>query len=131
MFTESHESFVFNSSIGIHAVSAEGIILYANLFELEMLGYTEDEYVGHHVCEFQLDKLCLDDMMTRLGRFENLNNYPARVRAKQGIKYMLYNSSVYEVDGTFMHTRCYASEIERAIYDIFVQRSPYSQKSKQ
>ena len=129
MFTESHESFIFNSSIGIHAISPEGIILYANLFELDMLGYQEHEYVGHHVSEFQLDAEHLDDMLTRLENSQCLKNYPARVKAKHGIKYLLYNSSAYLRGGVFEHTRCYANEIDREIYDIYTKRSGYLNQS--
>ena len=119
MFTENPEDFIYNSSIGIHAVSPEGIIVYANECELEVLGYTESEYVGHHVSEFQIDNDCLTDMMTRLGRFENLKNYPARVQGKNGFKYIVYNSNVFEEDGEFKHTRCYGTEVEQVIYDVF------------
>ena len=119
MLTENPEDFINNSSIGIHAVSQEGIIVYANQCELEVLGYTEDEYCGHHVSEFQIDKSCLSDMMERLSRFEKLKNYPARVQGKTGLKYIIYNSSVYEEDGVFKHTRCYGTEVEEFIYDVF------------
>jgi PAS domain S-box-containing protein len=119
MFTETPEEFIDNSSIGIHAVSPEGIIIYANKCELEVLGYSKDEYVGHYVSEFQMDKECISDMMVRLSRFENLKNYPARVQGKNGIKYIIYNSSVYEEDGVFKHTRCYGTEVEKFIYDVF------------
>ena len=121
MFTENPEDFIENSSIGIHAVSAEGIIVYANLCELEVLGYTKDEYIGHHVSEFQIDKSSLSDMMKRLSRFELLKNYPARVQGKMGIKYVIYNSSVYEETGEFKHTRCYGTEVEKFIYDAFLK----------
>ena len=119
MFTETPEEFIDNSSIGIHAVTAEGIIIYANMCELEVLGYTRSQYVGHHVSEFQIDEPCLSDMMMRLGRLEILKNYPARVQGKDDIKYIIYNSSVYEDDGKFQHTRCYGTEVEKVIYDVF------------
>lgn len=120
MFTETPEEFIHNSSLGIHAVSPDGIIIYANMCELEVLGYSKDQYVGHHVSEFQIDEDCLTDMMARLGRFELLKNYPARVQGKNGIKYIIYNSSVYEVDGVFQHTRCYGTEVEEVIYDVYL-----------
>jgi len=126
MFTESPVEFIHNSSIGIHAVSAEGIILYANKCELEVLGYTEEEYVGHHVSEFQVDEHCLSDMLTRLGNLENLNNYPARVQGKGSIKYIIYNSSVYEENGEFKHTRCYGTEVDKIIYDVFLKHFKFS-----
>jgi len=126
MFTETPEEFIDNSSIGIHAVSAEGIILYANLCELEVLGYTRNQYVGHHVSEFQLDETCLSDMMMRLSRLEKLKNYPARVQGKGCIKYIIYNSSVYEEDGEFRHTRCYGTEVEKVIYDVFLKHNDFT-----
>ncbi len=120
MFAENPQEFINNSSIGVHAVSAEGIVVYANQFELELLGYQESEYIGHHVSEFQIAPDNLVGMMERLGRFEILKNFPAKVKAKSGVKYIIYNSSVYRIDGEFVHTRCYGTEVEEIIYDVFV-----------
>jgi len=119
MFTEKAEDFIYNSSIGIHVVTAEGIIIYANECELAVLGYDKSEYVGHHVSEFQIDKDCLSDMVMRLSRFDKLKNYPARVQGKSDIKYIIYNSSVYEKNGEFKHTRCYGTEVDKSIYEVF------------
>ena len=121
MFTENPEDFIYNSSIGVHAVSPEGMIIYANECELEVLGYEKDEYVGHHVSEYQIDSNCLADMMERLSRFDVLKNYPARVQGKVDIKYIIYNSSVYEENGEFKHTRCYGTEVEKNIYEVLVK----------
>lgn len=121
MFTENPEDFIYHSSIGIHAVSPEGVIVYANECELDVLGYDKNEYIGHHVSEFQMDNGCLADMMDRLGRFETLKNYPARVQGKGEVKYIIYNSSVYEENGEFQHTRCYGTEVDKVIYDAFLK----------
>jgi hypothetical protein len=126
MFTESPQEFIDNSSIGIHAVSPKGIIIYANLCELNVLGYTKSQYVGHHVSEFQIDGDCLSEMMLRLGRLETLSNFPARVQGKDGIKYIIYNSSVYDENGEFKHTRCYGTEVEKFIYDAFMKHFNFS-----
>ena len=128
MFSENPEDFIQNSSIGIHAVSPEGIVVYANACELEVLGYDKEEYVGHHVDEFQLDKSCLSDMMDKLSRFESLKNYPAKVQGKNGIKYIVYNSSVFEENNEFIHTRCYGTEIEKVVYDIYMD--PYRENKQ-
>ncbi|MEH6594451.1 MAG: PAS domain-containing protein [Colwellia polaris] len=125
MFTENPEDFINNSSIGIHVVSTKGIIVYANECELDVLGYKKSEYVGHHVSEFQIDSVCLSDMMTRLKRFEMLKNYPAKVQGKSEIKYIIYNSSVYEENNEFLHTRCYGTEVDKVIYDVFVKHCDY------
>jgi len=108
--------FIENSNIGIHAVSPEGIIKYANQHELDVLGYTEEEYVGHHVSEFQFDKSCLEVMMNKLSKFEPFTNFPAMVYGKDKIKFILYSSSVYEEQGEFIHTRCFGNEISENVY---------------
>ena len=122
MNKENSSNFINNSSIGIHAVSADGIIEYANQCELDTLGYKSHEYVGQHVSNFQLDGTTLEDMMARLGKFETLQNYPAKVQGKEGIKYILYNSNVYIENNKFVHTRCFGSEVDEGVYNIFYKR---------
>lgn len=116
MLIENAGDFIQNSNIGIHTVSPDGIIKYANEHELKVLGYTEDEYVGHHVSEFQFDKSCLEQMMMKLAKFEPFTNFPAMVYGKHKIKYILYNSSVYGQNGEFIHTRCFGNEISESVY---------------
>ncbi len=113
---ENAVDFIENANIGIHTVSPEGIIKYANEHELKVLGYTEEEYVGHHVSEFQFDKSCLEQMMIKLAKFEPFSNFPAMVCGKQKMKYILYNSSVYVEDGEFVHTRCFGNEVSENVY---------------
>src|SRR5829696_5443463 len=40
--------FFENGPVGLHWVGTDGRILRANQTELDILGYTRDEYVGHH-----------------------------------------------------------------------------------
>ena len=49
-----------------------------------MLGYKADEYVGRNIAEFHVDKAAIDDILKRLLRQEEINQYPARLRAKDG-----------------------------------------------
>jgi len=115
---ENSLDFIENANIGIHTVSPEGIIQYANEHELSVLGYTKEEYVGHHVSEFQFDRSCLDQMMTKLANLESFSNFPAMVKGKHKIKYLLYTSSVYINDGEFIHTRCFGNEISQNVYHV-------------
>ncbi|WP_435893710.1 PAS domain-containing protein [Oceaniferula spumae] len=129
MFSENPVDFLKSSSIGIHAVSKDGTIIYANDHELKMLGYQPDEYVGHHVSEFQIESPSLEDMMTKLNKFEVLENYPAVVQAKNGLKYILYNTSVYHANGEFIHTRCYGTEIDASVYEFFKKAASTSNEA--
>lgn len=73
-----------NAPTAIHWVGADGTILRANDVELNALGYARDEYVGHHIAEFHVDRPVIDDILRRLAKGETLRDYGARMRAKDG-----------------------------------------------
>ena len=50
------QDYVDNAVIGLHWVDGNGIILWANKAEMDMLGYTAEEYIGHHISEFHADR---------------------------------------------------------------------------
>ena len=64
--------FVENANVAMHRVGPDGVILWANRTELEMLGFSRDEYVGHHIAEFHADRAVVDDILEKLGRAEKL-----------------------------------------------------------
>jgi PAS domain S-box-containing protein len=104
--------FLENATEGLHWLGPDGIILWANRAELELLGYSRTEYVGHHVSEFHADAVVAADMLARLANDETLQGYEARMRAKDGsIKHVVVNSSVYREDGRFVHSRCFIRDI--------------------
>ena len=98
-----------NGVVGLHWVSADGIILWANRADDEPLGSTREEWVGHHAAEFHADHAALADMFQRLAKGETIYNYPARLRHKDGsVQHVLIASSVWFDDaGNFVHTRCF------------------------
>jgi PAS domain S-box-containing protein len=101
------EDFFENSVVGLHIVSGDGIILRANKAELDMLGYTAEEYVGRHIAEFHADAPIIGDILQRLSCGEKLHQYPARLRAKDGsIKRVLITSNGRFEEGRFVNTRC-------------------------
>lgn len=104
--------FVENAPLGLHRVGPDGTILWANREELDMLGYTQSEYVGRQIHEFHVDRHVIDDILARLSRYERLHNYEARLRAKDGsIRHVLISSNVYAPEGKFVHTRCFTRDI--------------------
>ena len=91
---------------------ADGTILWVNQAELDLLGYTREEYVGHHIEEFHADQDVIRDILTRLTRNETLHGYEARLRGKDGsIKYVLISANVRHENGEFIHTRCFTRDI--------------------
>ena len=97
---------------GLHWVGPDGTILWANQTELDLLGYTRDEYVGHPIAEFHVDAPVIEDILARLTRGETLLNYEARLRHSDGsIRHVLINSNVRWRDGEFVHTRCFTRDV--------------------
>ena len=81
-----------------------GIIIRVNQAELDLLGYSREEYFGHHINEFHVDPQVSADILRRLKDGELLRDYEARLRCKDNsIKYVRINSSGYWEDGRFCH----------------------------
>lgn len=108
----SLQDFVETSAIGLHWVGPDGIILWANPADHELLGYAHDEYVGMDIRRFHADSEVIADILARLTRGERITEYPARLLAKDGsIRHVLIDSSVRWEDGKFLHTRCFTRDV--------------------
>jgi PAS domain S-box-containing protein len=109
---EELTDFIENSAVGLHWVGPDGLILWANKAELELLGYTREEYIGHHIAEFHADSEVIEDILGRLSRDETLHSYEARLRCKDGsLRHVLISSNVRRQSGEFVHTRCFTRDI--------------------
>jgi PAS domain S-box-containing protein len=109
---EELTDFFENATVGLHWVAADGEILRANRAELEMLGYSREEYVGRRISDFHADEMVICEILDRLRAGESLVNYPARLKCKDGsIKEVLIDSSVMWRNGKFIHTRCFTRDV--------------------
>lgn len=102
--------FFQNAPIALHWLSGEGIVLWANQRELDVLGYTAEEYIGQPIMKFCPDEeeLVLE-IFKQLGGGNTIKDVPVRFRAKDGrIVDLLIDSNVkYDSYGNFAHTRCF------------------------
>ncbi len=104
--------FLENANVGLHWVGPDGILLWANRAELELLGYTREEYFGRHIAEFHADRPVIDDILRRLLDKEDLRENEARLICKDGsIRHVLINSSGLWEGGVFLHSRCFTHDI--------------------
>jgi len=104
--------FFENASVGLHWVSGDGTILRANQAELDLLGYSREEYVGSKVMDFHQDRELIEDILERLRAGEVVRDYEARLICKDGsIKIVRIDSSAYFEDGKFVHSRCFTRDI--------------------
>ena len=115
--------FIETSTIGLHWVGAAGTILWVNQAELDLLGYSKEEYVGRNIAEFHADASVINDILGRLNRGETLRDYSARLRHRDGsIRHVLINSSVLFEDGKFVHTRCFTRDVTSTRQEQHVNR---------
>src|SRR5215813_6151826 len=107
-----NDDFLENAVLAMHSVAPDGTILWANKAELNLLGYTPEEYVGHHISEFHTDPEAIDDILGHLAAHEELQGYKARLQCKDGtIRYVRIHSNTIMENGTFVHTRCFTIDI--------------------
>jgi two-component system NtrC family sensor kinase len=104
--------FFDHAPMALHWVGPDGIILRVNEAELRLLGYTRDEYLGHHIAEFHADQHVIADILRRLQAGEEIQDCEARLIGKDGtIKHVLLNANVLWEQGQFIHTRCFTRDI--------------------
>lgn len=106
--------FVESAAVAMHSVAADGTILWANQAELDLVGYSRDEYVGCNISRFHADATVIADIMRRLTSGETLRSYPARLRSKDGsLRSVLIDSSALFEGGKFVRTRCITRDVTR------------------
>jgi PAS domain S-box-containing protein len=109
----------------MHWLNGDGTVLWANQTELNVLGYTAEEYIGKPIMNFCPDeKELVLEIFKQLGSGNSIADVPVRFRTKDGrIVHLLIDSNVaYNLDGSFGHTRCFIrDDTARKIRDARVQ----------
>lgn len=100
--------------VGIHWVNPEGKILRVNQFELDMLGYSRDEFTGRNITYFHVDEDSIDDILNKVRSGVDLHDYEARMKSKDGsIRHVLLQSDVHRENGKHIHTRFFVRDITK------------------
>jgi PAS domain S-box-containing protein len=81
---EMHADIAERAPAGLLQLDADGVIQWANLAELELLGYARDECVGKNVASFYADESEGVKVLERLARGETLRDYRTKLRARDG-----------------------------------------------
>lgn len=110
--SEDLQGFIDGASAGIHSVDASGTIIYANKAEMELLGYSKEEYLGRNIFEFHADKAAITNIFDLLHQNHTVNDHPAKLLCKDGsTRDVLINSSAHFENGHFAYTRCFTRDI--------------------
>ncbi|HMG76598.1 MAG TPA: PAS domain S-box protein [Pyrinomonadaceae bacterium] len=109
---EELTDFIENAAVAMQWIDPEGIILWANQAQWEMLGHTKEETIGHNISEFHVDQAAAQSIIQRLANRETLRDHEARLRGKDGsIREVLISTNVFSRSGKFVHTRCFTRDI--------------------
>lgn len=108
----SFEEFFENAPLGLSSIGPDGRILRANRAELAMLGYTQAEYIGHHISEFHINPDIVHDLLTRLISRGAVREYEARLRCRNGmVKDVLIAANGLWEMGRLRHFQCFTFDI--------------------
>jgi PAS domain S-box-containing protein len=109
---ESLTDIAEKAPVGLLQVGADGIIQWANLAELSLLGYARQEYVGRKAVEFYAEESEGIGVLDRLRRGETLRDYQTKLRARDGsLRDVLISSSADIEDGRFLRARLHTRDI--------------------
>lgn len=113
--TADLRDFVETAEVGLHWVTADGTIRWANPADYEPLGYTAEEYVGHNITEFHADADVIDEILRRLSAGQKLRDFEARLLCKDGStrKVLITSSVKFDDAKNFLHTRCFTVDATR------------------
>jgi len=127
------QDYVNNANVGLHWVDGNGIIKWANKAELDMLGYPEKEYIGHHISEFHVSQDKIKDILTQLRDNKTLDQYESELRAKDGsIKTVRISSSVFREEDKFIHTRCFTIDVseQKRLFQALTEKAIFESEEK-
>jgi len=101
-----------NAPEGVQQTGPDQRILWANKAALKLFGYTAEEYVGHQLSEFHVQRRTVDEFWARLMRREEVCDFSAELRCKDGsTKHVLMNSNGRWEDGRFVHSRSFLRDV--------------------
>jgi PAS domain S-box-containing protein len=104
--------FMQNALIGIHWVDKDGIVVWANTAELDMLGYEAEEYIGRSLHDFHVDRSAAGCAFGKLLNDEPVIGFEAQMIRKDGsICDVSIDSNALFKDGKFIHARCFTRDI--------------------
>ena len=73
-----------DAPVAIHRIDAAGTIRWANRAELDLRGYSAEDYVGRPLSAYHVDPDVLADLLDRLIRGETVREREVRLRARDG-----------------------------------------------
>jgi PAS domain S-box-containing protein len=98
--------FLENAVVGLHKIDTNGIVIWANRAELDLLGYSADEYIGRPIADFVVPREQATELLRRAKAGEAFRDEHVQMLCKDGsTKDVMINSNPLLIDGKFICTR--------------------------
>ncbi len=106
------EALFENGAVGIHWLDLDGRILRANRAELDILGFSREEFVGRSFSEFHTDPRSAGEFLARLENKMPLRDFETSLRARDGSpRRVLIDADHLRVDGRPSRIQCFLRDI--------------------
>lgn len=101
-----------NTAVGLHWIDRAGRILRANRADMELLGYSEAEYIGRPLADFHVNPVTIAEMLRRLEAGEVVRDCSAQLRARDGtLRHVLLDCNPVFHGNTFLHYQCFSRDV--------------------
>ena len=111
--SEHHLSMFFNQApIGLGWLGADGTILRANQAQMDLVGYSAAEYLGHSFLEFCGEPAQGQELLRLLAARETVRNFPMIRRCKDGtIRHVLVDANSFWSGEKFQYYSVFLRDI--------------------
>lgn len=104
--------FFENANIGMFWVAPDGMVLWANQYQLDSLGYSQHEFIGKNLVTFFTEPAQIRDLISRLEKDLPIEQQEFSLRAKDGsLHSVLLASNVFRDNGKLIHARFFVRDI--------------------
>jgi PAS domain S-box-containing protein len=108
--------FVASAVDSFQEIDSDGSIAWANSAQLDLLGYSCEEYLGRRLKEFYVDPKNFDEFWKKMLRGELVHDYPSRLKCKDGsIKDVIVRSNGYLDRKRFLYARCFVRDVTELV----------------
>src|SRR5260370_24758321 len=88
--------FLGNAAEGLQQVGPDARIIWANPAQLRLLGYSADEYIGHQLADFYVERELFDEFWRTIMAHEVVYDFPPALKCKtRSPRQVLLHSSGY------------------------------------
>ncbi len=101
-----------NTAGGLHQLGPDGTILWANPAQLHLLGYTPDEFIGHHAAEFYIPPERFGELWRPAMLHQGVDDFQALLRCRDGSgKHVIIHPIALWQGEQFLSMRCFIRDV--------------------